>query len=122
MEHIGIRLLYTRKHIFKSNQKNFAEILGISQGALSDIENGNRNLSQESLTCLYNRSTGEPSFSFGWLLLGTGEPFDTIVPMLPEDEQELLDCYRQLDNRGQHIVHAAVYTELDRINYSKNQG
>lgn len=120
MEHIGERLAYIRKNAFNLNQKDFSKLIGVSQGALSDVENGNRGLSMEAFIRLYEYSKRENPFSFAWLLLGKGEPLDLEVPLLTEDEQELLNSYRQLDSRGRHIIHAAIYQELDRINSSKD--
>lgn len=119
MEEIGKRLSYIRKNIFSSNQKDFSDFLGISQGALSEIENGNRGISSDALTRLYEYSKREKPFSFAWLLLGKGEPTSLEVPPLKEDEQELLNIYRQLDSRGRHIIHATLYQEFDRINSKK---
>ena len=34
---------------------------------------------------------------------------------LSKQENELLETYHQLDSRGQHSVHMAIYKELDRM-------
>ena len=34
---------------------------------------------------------------------------------LSKQEYELLETYNQLDSRGQHSVHMAIYKELDRM-------
>lgn len=120
MENIGKRLSYIRKNIFNLNQKAFSNLIGVSQGALSDIENGNRGLSMEALICLCEYSKGDNPFSFSWLLLGKGEPVNLEAPLLTDDEQELLNSYRQLDSRGRHIIHATIYQELDRNNSPKD--
>jgi len=120
MEHIGKRLSYVRKNFYNLSQKDFSALIGVSQGALSDVENGNRGLSMEALISLYEHSIEDIPFSFAWLLLGKGEPLSSDIPQLTEDEQELLNSYRQLDNRGRHIIHASIYQELDRINSPKN--
>ena len=116
MNYIGKRLAYIRKSILNLSQNEFSQLIGISQGALSDVEKGNRGLSTEALIRLYEYSTGDRPFSFAWLILGKGEPHNLEVPLFLEDEQELLNSYRQLDNRGRHTIHAAIYKELDRIN------
>jgi len=118
MKHIGERLSHIRKKLLNLNQKEFAPLIGLSQGALSDVENGNRGLPMEALIRLYEYSKGETPFSFAWLLLGKGDPLSLEIPQLTDDEQELLNSYRQLDSRGQHIIHASIYQELDRINSS----
>ena len=34
---------------------------------------------------------------------------------MSKQENELLETYHQLDSRGQHSVHMAIYKELDRM-------
>lgn len=35
---------------------------------------------------------------------------------LNDDEEELINNYRKLDNRGKHKLHTVIYEELDRMN------
>jgi len=119
MDTIGKRLVYIRKNVLFLNQKDFSKLLGMSQGALSDVENGNRGLTTEAFIRLFGYSKGDNPFSFAWLLTGKGQPLSLEIPILTTDEQELLNSYRQLDSRGRHIIHATVYQEIDRMNASK---
>lgn len=47
--------------------------------------------------------------------LFTGESNTNVDVELTPQEQELVNTYKQLDSRGQHAVHMAIYNELDRI-------
>ncbi len=39
--------------------------------------------------------------------------------ILSDDQIELLDTYKKLDNRGRHRVHTIIYEELDRMELQK---
>lgn len=112
MDTFGKRLLYLRKQILQQNQIVCAKQLHISQAALSDIEHGKRGLPQDAIIEVYKLSKTH-NFSFDWFLLGEGdiEP----PPGLSSEEQELLSHYARLDSRGQHMLYATLYQELDRI-------
>lgn len=112
MDTFGKRLSYIRKQILQQRQVTFAEYLHISQGALSDIEHDKRGLPQEAIIGVYKLSKIH-NFSFDWFLLGEGEIEPP--PDLSPEEQELLDYYARLDSRGQHMLYATIYHELDRI-------
>ena len=76
---IGKRMREYRK--FREHKvKDFAKIIGISQGALSDIENGNSKPSADTLASL----TRETDVNVIWLLTGDG-------PMLKGDVKEDID-------------------------------
>lgn len=40
---------------------------------------------------------------------------DSRLSNLSKQENELLETYNQLDPRGQHSIHMAIYKELDRM-------
>lgn len=110
MQSIGERLAHVRKSILSMNQKEFSQLIGISQGALSDIENNNRGLPMEAIIELIKYSKSNNSFSCDWILTGIkDEPSG-----LTSDETELLITYNKLDRRGQHRMHTVIYEELDR--------
>lgn len=110
MKSIGERLAYVRKNILLMNQTEFSRLIGVSQGALSDIENNNRGLSMEAIIELIKYSKTNNLFSFFWILTGIEEEPIGLSP----DETELLNTYKRLDRRGQHRVHTIIYEELDR--------
>lgn len=117
MESVGERLAYTRSAILAMSQKEFAKLLGISQGALSEIENNKRGLPMEAIIELMKYSKSNISISCSWILTGV----DDVQPIsvLSADEKELVDTYNRLDRRGQHRVHTIIYEELDRIAMNK---
>ena len=117
LQSIGERLAHVRKNILSMNQKEFAQLVGISQGALSDAENNNRGLSMEAIIKLMKYSKSDISFSCDWILTGAKEE-----PIgLTSDETELLKTYNKLDRRGQHRVHTVIYEELDRSVAGENK-
>lgn len=119
MNTIGERLLYTRTKILSMNQTDFAQMLKVSQGALSEIENNKRGLPLEAIIELFKYSNQDNSVSCKWIL--TGMEDETYPIDLTVDEKELLHTYNQLDRRGQHRIHTIIYEELDRIElYKKN--
>ncbi len=118
MESVGERLAYTRNQILSMNQKNFAKLLGVSQGALSEIENNKRGLPMEAIIELIKYSKTDNSISCSWILTGIADT--TSVSNLSNDEKELLDTYNKLDRRGQHRVHTIIYEELDRMAANKS--
>lgn len=117
MDSVGERLAYTRSTILSMNQTNFSKILGISQGALSEIEKNRRGLPMEAIIELMKYSKENNSISCSWIL--TGEKEVNSHSELTNDEKELVETYNQLDRRGQHRVHTIIYEELDRMELQK---
>lgn len=114
MKSIGERLAYVRSTILEMNQADFAKLLGVSQGALSAMENNKRGLPMEAIIKLMIYSKSNNSVSCSWILTGIE---DSPTPnTLSPDEQELLSTYNSLDRRGKHSIHMAIYNELDRMN------
>lgn len=113
MKSIGERLAYVRSTILGMNQADFAKLLGVSQGALSAMENNKRGLPMEAIIKLMIYSKSNNSVSCSWILTGIE---DIPTPnTLSLDEQELLSTYNSLDRRGKHSIHMAIYNELDRM-------
>ena len=50
------------------------------------------------------------SVSIGFLFTGEDDS-----NTLTDDKQELLNTYRELDRRGRHQIHTAIYDEIDRM-------
>ena len=113
MESIGARLTYTRTVILSMNQSEFSRLLGVSQGALSAMENDKRGIPMEAIIKLMNYSKENNSISCSWILTGVKD--NNCSSFLSPDEQELISTYHKLDRRGQHSVHMAIYKELDRM-------
>nr|DAL63094.1 MAG TPA_asm: helix-turn-helix domain protein [Caudoviricetes sp.] len=110
---VGERLAYTRSTILSMNQKDFSKLLGVSQGALSEIENNKRGLPMEAIIELMKYSKTDNSISCSWILTGISD--DASESALSSDEKELISTYNKLDRRGQHRVHTIIYEELDRM-------
>ena len=70
MNSVGERLAYTRSTILSMNQKDFSKLLGVSQGALSEIENNKRGLPMEAIIELMKYSKTDNSISCSWILTG----------------------------------------------------
>ncbi len=113
MKSVGERLAYTRNTLLSMNQKDFAKLLGVSQGALSEIENNKRGLPMEAIIELMKYSKTDISISCTWILTGIEDIPKT--SNLSNDEKELIETYAKLDRRGQHRVHTVIYEEMDRI-------
>lgn len=113
MKSVGERLAYTRNTLLSMNQKDFAKLLGVSQGALSEIENNKRGLPMEAIIELMKYSKSDISISCSWILTGIDDLPNT--SHLSDDEKELIETYKKLDRRGQHRVHTVIYDEIDRI-------
>lgn len=119
MTSVGERLAYTRSVILSMSQKEFAKLLSISQGALSEVENNKRGLPMEAIIELMKYSKSNISVSCSWILTG----LDDAQPSseLSADERELVNTYNRLDRRGQHRVHTIIYEELDRISMNESK-
>ena len=115
---IGARLSTVRSKVLSMNQKEFSALLGISQGALSEVENGKRGLPMEAIIELMKYSKSDNRFSVYWILTGENEP---ILTTITTDETEMLENYSKLDNRGKHRIHTVIYEELDRIDAQQTE-
>lgn len=117
MDHsIGERIAFRRKELGITGQQ-VKDSIGISTGNLSGIERGS---SLPSATALIGLSK-ILMCSIDWILTGeTPKSEFSTLPVLSDDEKELLDTYNKLDRRGQHRVHTIIYEEQDRMNNSKN--
>lgn len=74
------RIKELRKSLGLTLEK-FGERLGVSRAAMSNIENGNRNVTEQ----MFKSICREFNVNEDWLRDGIGEPFD-----LPEDETAAL--------------------------------
>lgn len=101
------------------NQKDFSKLIGVSQGALSEIENNKRGLPMEAIIELMKYSKTDNSVSCSWILTGISDADPS--SSLSNDEKELIDTYNKLDRRGQHRIHTVIYEEIDRIEKSASK-
>ena len=64
------------RKILKMSQKDFANLLGVTQGYISDLERAGRKISRDLLeniaNCYYQKT--KKVLSLDWLLMGMGEP------------------------------------------------
>ena len=102
MKTIGERLAYTRHNILNMNQKEFADLIGVSQGALSQIENDKRGISMEAMIELMKYSKKNKNISCLWILTGIKDDIVTLNEnKLDENELEMLSFFKLLPEREQ---------------------
>ncbi len=100
------------------SQKDLSERLNVSQGALSSWESGRYEpdiATVIKIADIFNISIDE--------LVGRVEGINFAskaipiekAPALPEEEQELVEIFEQLDAEGKAMVKAAAYGELRRM-------
>jgi transcriptional regulator with XRE-family HTH domain len=88
------------------NQGEFARQIGLTQAALSGIELGKSNLTEQSikLICVTFNVNEQ------WLRTGEGEMFGALSPY----EKELVELYRQLSEETQDFILELTRTLLKR--------
>jgi transcriptional regulator with XRE-family HTH domain len=104
--HIGERIKYIRK-LNNKNQIQFAEILGISQASLSEIESGKSRPMFDTLIIL--GSTYQ--IDMNWLLNNSGIEALTVIQ---SNESILIDKFRQLEKTAQDEVLDFVDVKMKR--------
>lgn len=93
MDTIGQRLKAWRKE----NNLTMTEIsakTGLSTGGLSAYERDEKQIGSKTLLALWS----EYNIDIAWIL--TGKKATDLTP----EEQKLIDCYRQADDRGKHYI------------------
>lgn len=103
------RMKKLRKDILHMDQKEFSELIGISQSGLSDIERGQRGLSANVIERLAGFALKDNRIDITWLITGNR------VSDLTEREVELLESFNKLDERGKQTIEAMLQYEM-RIN------
>ncbi|MEI7028319.1 helix-turn-helix domain-containing protein [Paenibacillus sp. y28] len=91
MSGIGYRIKCIRKEN-NLNQIQFAKIIGISQGNLSEIEMGNSNPSAETLISIRTQY----NVNLNWLLTGVAAEDGTTYE--DEFEKRMIEVFRNLDD------------------------
>ncbi|MBQ4438076.1 helix-turn-helix transcriptional regulator [bacterium] len=94
------RLILLRKKM-SYKQKEFAEILGVTQAFLSEIEKEKKNVSLNIVVKLYSLGV-----NLNWLIGGEGEMFRTsnFVPSSDSLLSELLLIFKQLPDERKKLV------------------
>ncbi|GLX71431.1 helix-turn-helix domain-containing protein [Paenibacillus glycanilyticus] len=113
MESIGERLKQIRKTL-NFNQSQFSESIGLSQGALSEIENGKFNPSIEIIISI-NKLFG---INIEWLLLGEGnkhadDPFEQLDhKQLIQQIFEIINCEAKRISQEKNIPIEQLITDI----------
>lgn len=109
MTTVGKRLAYTRQTIMNMSQKDFSDLIGSSQGALSAMENDNRGIPMEALVRLSEYSKTNSNISCDWILTGNN-------PMDDMQTKQLLSLYSELTETEQQIIlHKTAEMYYERV-------
>lgn len=106
---IGDRIKKRRKEL-KLTQVQIKELCGISNGNLSDFENGNKTPSANSLVALSKAL----HVSTDWILTGKDHKEDISDVILSECENNLLTLFRDLDLDDQEEILDIVEMKIRR--------
>lgn len=93
---VGERVKELRKNILGLSMEAFGEKLGVKKAAISNIENGNRNLTEQMAKSICR----EYRVNYFWLTEGDGEPFVD----LPETTLDELCVEYELDEYEKSII------------------
>lgn len=101
----GDRVKATRKACDLTLEK-FGERLGVTKVAISNIENGNRNLTEQMAKSICR----EFNVNYDWLTTGEGEMFS-----LPEDEEAayVSELLSDIDNPVYDLIKSIMKTYLE---------
>lgn len=97
MSDIGFRIKCIRKEN-NLNQSQFAKIIGISQGNLSEIEMGNSNPSAETLVSIRTHF----NVNLNWLL--TGKDSEDGITYEDNYEKRLVEVFRSLNDYDKNEI------------------
>lgn len=100
------RLKSLRKHLNKS-QDEFGKDLGLSRNYISLLENGQRNLSEQSIKVLCN----EFSVNEEWLRTGTGEMF-----IEKSKDEEIAEMLADIQSAGEKSFKYRLIAALRKLN------
>ncbi|WP_042166860.1 helix-turn-helix domain-containing protein [Paenibacillus gorillae] len=107
MSTLGERIRGIRKNN-QLNQIEFANMIGVSQGTLSELEQDKYKPSVDILIVIQDK------FKVGleWLIIGSAE--DTYSINLNEKENKLFSGFRKLNNEDQHEIIEIIGIKLKR--------
>lgn len=107
----GGRVKEARKHLDLTLEK-FGEKLGVGKTAISNIENGNRNLTEQMMKAICR----EFRINETWLRTGTGEMFEQLT-----DQQKIMRYTAMLLKDKESVIANAIknfivtYEQLDDV-------
>lgn len=93
---VGERIKELRKNILGLSMEAFGEKLGVKKAAISNIENSNRNLTEQMAKAICR----EYNVNYFWLIEGDGEPFIA----LPETTIDELAVEYDLDDFEKSMI------------------
>jgi transcriptional regulator with XRE-family HTH domain len=105
-EMMNERLKSLREHLNKS-QDEFGKDLGLSRNYISLLENGQRNLSEQSIKVLCN----EFSVNEEWLRTGTGEMF-----IEKSKDEEIAEMLADIQSAGEKSFKYRLIAALRKLN------
>jgi transcriptional regulator with XRE-family HTH domain len=111
---IGQRIKIIRK-MNKLNQVEFAKIIGVSQGTLSELEKDKNNPSIETILSIHVHF----KVDIEWLLVGLNPSStlkDTYLTKAEGKEVELLALFRKLTAEDQDEIMGIIELKLKRLN------
>lgn len=132
----GERLKLLRKQL-EIRQGDFADKISTTQGHISDIENGRKNLSDRTLKLICLEDWNGQKVNEKWLRTGEGEMF---LPILEEDEvaayvselledngenplyviiKEIMHTYSELSPKSQEVIRDASAKLLENLQKRK---
>lgn len=112
MNSVGNRIKQRRIEL-NMTQKDIYERCGLATGALSKIENGERN---PSVTLFYDIARSLDC-NMEWLLIG--ENANSHIPEICESEEELLKGFRELSEDDQDEILAIIKLKLRKARKSE---
>jgi transcriptional regulator with XRE-family HTH domain len=105
---LGNRIKNVRK---MNNQVEFAKIIGVSQGTLSELEQGKYKPSIETIILIYKQF----KVDLEWLLVNFNEEnceTNAYIPKIEEKEVELLTLFRKLSTRDKNEIIGIIELKL----------
>ncbi|MFD1780797.1 helix-turn-helix domain-containing protein [Fredinandcohnia salidurans] len=111
---LGNRIKYVRK-TNKLNQVEFAKLIGVSQGTLSEIEKGKYNPSLEIIISIHKNF----KVDLEWLLVNSNEVNgikNTYISVVEDKEIELYTLFRKLSKDDQDEILAIMDLKIKRYN------
>ena len=88
------RIKYLRKELLHITMEEFGEHVGVSKGAISNIENGSRNVTEQ----MFKSICREFGVREEWLRFGEGEPFGSYTKN--EKIAEFANCIMKEENEN----------------------